>query len=128
MTFQRWSTEAVLATQGNGASFVLFFSEIPKATTTRGALFGVCHLRFVGFLPEMKPLPFFPEIASQPAGWVERARDGGWSEVDVSELARLEVPIQAAVRNMRYRGLDQAASRGWGGVGVGEGWGGGGGG
>ncbi|CAJ1333507.1 unnamed protein product [Effrenium voratum] len=31
-------------------------------------------------------------------------------EVDVSELARLEVPIQAAVRNMRYRGLDQALS------------------
>eukprot|EP00435_Cladocopium_sp_Y103_P008086 s519_g2.t1 len=28
-------------------------------------------------------------------------------EVDVSELARLEMPIQAAVRNMRYRGLDQ---------------------
>jgi len=28
-------------------------------------------------------------------------------EVDVSELSRLEMPIQAAVRNMRYRGLDQ---------------------
>ncbi|CAK9071013.1 unnamed protein product [Durusdinium trenchii] len=28
-------------------------------------------------------------------------------EVDVRELARLEMPIQAAVRNMRYRGLDQ---------------------
>lgn len=28
-------------------------------------------------------------------------------EVDVAELARLEMPIQAAVRNMRYRGLDQ---------------------
>lgn len=26
---------------------------------------------------------------------------------EVRELARLEMPIQAAVRNMRYRGLDQ---------------------
>lgn len=31
----------------------------------------------------------------------------GFPEVDVSELSRLEMPIQAAVRNMRYRGLDQ---------------------
>lgn len=31
----------------------------------------------------------------------------GFLEVDVSELSRLEMPIQAAVRNMRYRGLDQ---------------------
>ncbi|CAE7558016.1 KLCR1 [Symbiodinium pilosum] len=28
-------------------------------------------------------------------------------EIDTAELARLEMPIQAAVRNMHYRGLDQ---------------------
>jgi len=28
-------------------------------------------------------------------------------EVDTAELSRLELPIQAAVRNMHYRGLDQ---------------------
>jgi len=40
----------------------------------------------------------------------------GFLEVDVSELSRLEMPIQAAVRNMRYRGLDQVRFFGW------EGW------
>ena len=39
----------------------------------------------------------------------------GFLEVDVSELSRLEMPIQAAVRNMRYRGLDQVRFFRWGG-------------
>ena len=41
----------------------------------------------------------------------------GFLEVDVSELSRLEMPIQAAVRNMRYRGLDQVRVLRLGGVG-----------
>ena len=39
--------------------------------------------------------------ASFPLSW----------KVDVRELSRLEMPIQAAVRNMRYRGLDQEGER-----------------